>query len=100
MNIGEAIKEVRESRGVSIQDLALRTGVSIPFLYHIESGNRNPSQDTIDKISIVLKFPVGLFYVLAMEPKDDEGEKFYELEVELKERVRFYLLTNKVNISN
>ena len=50
--LGQNIKEARENRGLSQNDLSLMVGIGRPYLSDLERGNikRNPSVDTIDKI--------------------------------------------------
>lgn len=55
---GKYLKSVRESRGASINQLALYSGVSAAQISRIETGTRGvPKADTIQKLSDALKVP-------------------------------------------
>ena len=92
MNIGDAIKHIRLKRGMTISDLATAIGVSLPFLYHIEAGNRNPSQPNLERLAIVLKVPEAVFTILCM---DDQGDENYlKLKRSLQNKCNKYLDNN------
>ena len=55
------LKKLRTEKGMSIVELAFRSGVSVDMIYRIERDDRNPSPETISKL---LK-PLG--YRLKME---------------------------------
>jgi len=55
MNI---IKDLRKERKMTMTALAKAAGISIPFLFDIEKGNRNPSQKTLERIANVLGVPI------------------------------------------
>ncbi len=49
------MKEIRISKGISLKELALETGISIGYLCHLEKGTRrNPSVQIMDKIAYAL----------------------------------------------
>lgn len=54
---GKRIRELREERGYSLQDLAQKAAVSISYLSEIERGTKRPSLKTLDKISRALNYP-------------------------------------------
>ena len=47
---GEAIKELRNEKGLTIRELATRAGVSESGLYRWENGERVPSIDVYNRI--------------------------------------------------
>lgn len=50
-SIGEFIRSKRKGKGLSVRELARRTGVSHPYLSQLETGSHNnPSLDTLRKI--------------------------------------------------
>lgn len=51
MNI---IKDLRKERKMTMTALARAAGISIPFLFDIEKGNRNPSAKTLERIAQAL----------------------------------------------
>ncbi|BCV22110.1 helix-turn-helix domain-containing protein [Moorella sp. Hama-1] len=54
---GKRIRELREERGYSLQDLAQRAEVSVSYLSEIERGAKRPSLKTLDKVARALNLP-------------------------------------------
>ncbi len=54
MNLREVIKDRRKVLGLSQQDLAEMSGISLPTVKDIERGLANPSLSTISKLLEVL----------------------------------------------
>ena len=65
INIGEYIKEIREEKDLSINQLALYSNVSAAHISRIERGLRAPSPDILKKISSALKVSYELLMTLA-----------------------------------
>ncbi|NOX35650.1 MAG: helix-turn-helix domain-containing protein [Deltaproteobacteria bacterium] len=57
--VGKRIKQLREERGISIEDLANLTGFEIARLNDIESGIEKPQLGTVMKLSKALDSAVG-----------------------------------------
>ncbi|SHF31065.1 Transcriptional regulator, contains XRE-family HTH domain [Thermoanaerobacter uzonensis DSM 18761] len=55
MTIGEYIKKIREEKNLSLNQLALYSGVSAAHLSRIERGLREPSPEVLRKIAAALK---------------------------------------------
>ena len=55
MTIGEYIKKIREEKNLSLNQLALYSGVSAAHLSRIERGLREPSPEILRKIAAALK---------------------------------------------
>ena len=68
MRIGEKIKEIRESKGLSLQELSQLTGLSSAILSQIENHLEAPSLGTLLKITKALKVKIGVFF--GKEEKD------------------------------
>jgi DNA-binding XRE family transcriptional regulator len=49
-----SIKVWREHRGLSMADLAKKSGISVPYLSQLEHGSRSPSTNVLKKISFAL----------------------------------------------
>ncbi len=46
------MKEIRKEKGLTLTEIASKTGISIGYLSHLEKGTRkNPSIEMMDKIS-------------------------------------------------
>lgn len=63
--IGENLQNIRNSRNLSLGQLAERTGLSKAVLSQMEKGNSNPTINTIWKIAAALQVP----YSALLEPQ-------------------------------
>ncbi|WP_132726998.1 XRE family transcriptional regulator [Raoultella sp. BIGb0138] len=59
LNIGNKIRRLRQSRGISLNDLSKLSGISKGALSKLESGHSNPRVDTLDAIAAALRLPIG-----------------------------------------
>lgn len=59
--LGSKIKAVRESRGLSIRDLAVLAGINKSQIVRIESGQSDPHYTTLLRIARALEVSVGDF---------------------------------------
>lgn len=59
--LGSRIKAVRESRGLSIRDLAELAGINKSQIVRIESGQSDPHYTTLLRIARALEVSVGEF---------------------------------------
>lgn len=75
MNIGEAIKKMRASRGLSQKELAEKTGMSATALCKIEKGYSFPSKDTIKAICDAMDIPVSWLLFSSITEEDVPEEK-------------------------
>lgn len=62
-NIGQRIRQLRESRGMTQSQLQARSRVSRSYLSRIESGQMTPSLGTLEKISEALGVGMSRFFV-------------------------------------
>ncbi len=67
--VGEKIKTLRESKGISIDDLAERSGLAVEQIERIENNIDLPSLAPLIKIARVLGVRLGTF----LDDMDDEG---------------------------
>src|ERR1700752_859374 len=72
-NIGQRIRQLRESRGMTQSQLQARSKVSRSYLSRIESGQMTPSLGTLEKISEALNVGLNRFFI----PESD-GEALLE----------------------
>ncbi len=70
MNIGVAIRNIREELSISQKELGVRCYISQSNLSRIESGSCKPSPETISKICDILDIPESLIYIMAMQEND------------------------------
>ncbi len=72
-NIGQRIRQLRESRGMTQSQLQARSRVSRSYLSRIESGQMTPSLGTLEKISEALGVGLNRFFV-----PETAGETLFE----------------------
>jgi len=58
-HVGEKVKTVRESRGLSLKDMSQRTDLSVSLLEKIEKGDVNPPLGTVIKLAKALDMKMG-----------------------------------------
>lgn len=68
MNIGDKIRELRESKGLLQSELAVILGVSDKAVSSWENGNRTPRMGPIEKMAAYFQVPKSYFF-------DDEISK-------------------------
>lgn len=70
MNLGNAIKYVREKRGITLETLARQTGYSVHYLRQIEDGELSPLPEETGVICFRLDVAVPSVSFLALEESD------------------------------
>lgn len=73
MEIGPAIRNFREERGYTLEDLARKSNISPSYLSEIERGHKRPSLKTLDKICAALN--ISREVLLPAETKVSLGDK-------------------------
>jgi ribosome-binding protein aMBF1 (putative translation factor) len=56
--IGQTVRETREKKGYSVQELANKSGMKRPNLSRLEHGHHQPSLETLERIAEALGIPV------------------------------------------
>jgi len=56
--IGQRIRQAREQKGYTVQQLAERSGIKRPNLSRLEHGRHQPSLETLERIAEALEIPV------------------------------------------
>jgi len=64
-NLGDYIREQRNTSQISLRQLALAAGVSNPYLSQIERGLRKPSAEILQQIAKALRISAEALYVQA-----------------------------------
>ena len=74
-DLGDFIREQRESARLSLRGLSDRAGISNPYLSQIERGLRKPSADILQQIARGLAISAETLYVRAgiLDPRDPDG---------------------------
>lgn len=62
VKVGEKIKKLRMEKGMSLQDLAEKTGFTSALLSQVENHMISPPLGTLIKISKAIDVPIGLFF--------------------------------------
>ena len=68
----------RESRGMAQKELAEKLGTSPAFICKVETDNRTLSEETLEKMSKLLKYPADFFY--------QEGEAYLPMSLNYRKR--------------
>lgn len=64
-NFGQVIRDRRRRLGLSQQEIARRIKTSIPYLGHLESGKRSPSDKVLRRLAQVLELDRRELFILA-----------------------------------
>jgi len=89
-DMGDRIKKARESRGLSIFDVYLRTDIDVNTLAQIEEGNITPPLGTIIKLAKALDLKMGYFisgeeersYTIVRRDRREKASRFDSLKEE------------------
>jgi len=73
ISLGNDIRGLRKTNGLTLADLAEKTGRSIGFLSQVERGLKKPSVGTLQSIGDALGMGIGWFF--QVEPGDDNEER-------------------------
>ena len=87
MNIGNAIKDLRQQKGLKQTDFAAQCGLSQYYLSSIEKGRKEPTLSILKQIANALSIPmpVLVFFSLdQMDVDDNKKEAFKMLEPSIK----------------
>lgn len=71
LNIGPAIKWIRNTKGWTQAELASLLGVSVNFISQVENGRRGLAESKVEELARQMGIPTSFLYVLA----DDPGKK-------------------------
>ena len=78
MKIGELVREYRLSKKLTQQELAEKSGLSLPFINLIENNRRNLSVDTLLKILSAMDIDPSDFFRPLSETSDDNLQLLIE----------------------
>lgn len=62
IDIGPRLRELRAERGLSIRDLARKSGLNVNTLSMIENSKNSPSLETLQQLSFSLETPITAFF--------------------------------------
>lgn len=70
MEIGRKIKELRDSRKLTVRELGSNIGMSFSHISKIERGENSPSIETLEKLAEFFNIDISYFFI---EQKDLDG---------------------------
>ena len=71
--LGNDVRGLRKSRGLTLNELALRIGRSVGFISQVERGLSSPSIDDLRSISAALDVPTSWFFANESQNEDELG---------------------------
>lgn len=74
-NVVRLLREKREERGLSMNEVAQRSGLSHSMISLVERDLRNPSLDTLLRIAEVLDFDLGRVITRAQDAARKQAKK-------------------------
>jgi transcriptional regulator with XRE-family HTH domain len=72
--IGENIRLMRKSKGLSQEQLALRAEINASYMGQVERGEKNPTIDVLGKIAAALQTPLEQLVQVGNSNRIDGGE--------------------------
>jgi transcriptional regulator with XRE-family HTH domain len=63
VDVGSRIRELRTRRGLVIEDLSRKSGLSKPYISQVETGKASPSLQTVQKLAQALGVPLTYLFV-------------------------------------
>lgn len=73
MDIGHALKITRSAKKLSLVEVAKRADLSQSYLSMVETGKRDPTLPTIEKIAGALEIPIPILLFLAADKNELTG---------------------------
>lgn len=68
--IGRQVREMRQSIGVTLADLARAASISVGMLSKIENGQTSPSLSTLQSLAAALNIPISSFFARVDEKRE------------------------------
>jgi transcriptional regulator with XRE-family HTH domain len=99
-SVGKQLRALRELRGLSLEEVSQRSGVSLGLLSQLERGRGNPSLSTLERIATSLVVPLTTLFSgrVPREPVVRAGERtLLDLHPGGNRGVRHELLTPSLN---
>ncbi len=72
-HVGKAVRESRKEQGMTLSELAKRSGYSKTYVGEIEQGIKNPTLDALDAVAVALGTSVAGIVDLGERRKAIEG---------------------------
>ena len=71
--LGNDVRGLRKSRGLTLNELALKIGRSVGFISQVERGLSSPSIDDLRAIAAALDVPTSWFFANESQNEDELG---------------------------
>ncbi|TCS50618.1 XRE family transcriptional regulator [Primorskyibacter sedentarius] len=71
--LGQDIRALRNTRGMTLEELAKGAGKSLGWLSQVERGLSTPSVDDMHRIAQLLDVPMSIFFGVADAPEEEKG---------------------------
>jgi len=68
VDVGQRLRAIRAEHGLTIRDLARRSGLNVNTLSMIENGKASPSVETLQQLSLALEIPIAAFFEESSPP--------------------------------
>ncbi len=68
VDVGQRLRDVRTEVGLTIRDLARKSGLNVNTLSMIENGKTSPSLETLQQLSFALETPIAAFFEQSTPP--------------------------------
>lgn len=91
MIYGNVIKKIRKNMGISQKKLCEQLSVKQPYLSAIESGEKQPSREFLEKVCYVLDVPMYLI-VFASTEQTDMSEAAWNTFIETESKINEILM--------
>ncbi len=62
VEVGQRLREIRTDCGLTIRDLAKKSGLNVNTISMIENGKTSPSLETLQQLSFTLETPIATFF--------------------------------------
>ena len=92
MNVGRRLKELREERSLSMYRLSQLSGVTQSYISRIESGDRMPTVDVLEKLCAGLNISIPEFFRAESHELDSKSDPLLSRLKELSPQQRQAIL--------
>ena len=73
LDIGRDLRAIRQSKGLTLTDVAAKLNCSIGYLSQVERGISKLSSDELQQVAQIFDVPLGWFLLLSDVPGDERG---------------------------
>ncbi|HEM7507399.1 TPA: helix-turn-helix transcriptional regulator [Providencia rettgeri] len=94
LNIGLAMKQCRDAKNLTLQEMAEKSGLTKSYLSRIENSQRDPTISALEKISLALDIPLNILILLS-EVEDEKDNRFNDINEILKSTIMDVLHNGK-----